>query len=70
MKEVITIGVDLAKNVFRVHGVDADGAVIVRRQLRRTQMLAFFKKHPPCLVGMEACATSQSLGAATDRTWP
>jgi transposase len=44
--------------------------VIVRRQLRRTQMLAFFKKHPPCLVGMEACATSQSLGAATDRTWP
>ncbi len=58
MKEVITIGVDLAKNVFQVHGVDADGAVIVRRQLRRAQMLTFFKKHPPCLVGMEACATS------------
>jgi len=58
MKEVITIGVDLAKNVFQVHGVDADGTVIVRRQLRRAQMLAFFKKQPPCLVGMEACATS------------
>ncbi len=58
MTEVITIGVDLAKNVFQVHGVDAEGAVIVRRRLRRGQVLAFFKKQPPCLVGMEACATS------------
>ncbi len=57
MNEVITIGVDLAKNVFQVHGIDAEGAVIVRRQLRRSQMLPFFKKQPPCLVGMEACAT-------------
>ncbi len=58
MNEVITIGVDLAKNVFQVHGVDAEGAVVVRRQLRRRQVLAFFKKLPPCLVGMEACATA------------
>ena len=58
MHEVITIGVDLAKNVFQVHGVDADGAVLFRRQLRRRQVLAFFKKQPPCLVGMEACATA------------
>jgi transposase len=58
MNEVITIGVDLAKNVFQVHGVDAAGAVVVRRQLRRAQMLPFFKKQPPCLVGMEACATA------------
>ena len=58
MDEVITIGVDLAKNVFQVHGVDAEGAVVVRRQLRRGQMLPFFKKQRPCLVGMEACATS------------
>jgi transposase len=58
MKEVITIGVDVAKNVFQVHGVDAEGAVIVGRQLRRAQMLPFFKKQRPCLVGMEACATS------------
>ena len=58
MTEVITIGVDLAKNVFQVHGVDAEGVVIFRRQLRRGQMLPFFKKQPPCLVGMEACATS------------
>lgn len=58
MNEVITIGVDLAKNVFQVHGVDAEGAVIFRRQLRRGQVLPFFKKQPSCLVGMEACATS------------
>ena len=58
MTGVITIGVDLAKNVFQVHGVDAEGVVIFRRQLRRGQMLPFFKKQPSCLVGMEACATS------------
>ena len=58
MNEVITIGVDLAKNVFQVHGIDAEGGVIFRRQLRRAQMLPFFKKQPSCLVGMEACATS------------
>ena len=58
MNEVITIGVDLAKNVFQVHGVDAEGGVVFRRQLRRGQMLPFFKKQPLCLVGMEACATS------------
>ena len=58
MNEVITIGVDLAKNVFQIHGVDVEGGVVFRRQLRRGQMLPFFKKQPPCLVGMEACATS------------
>jgi transposase len=58
MNEVITIGLDLAKNVFQVHGVDAEGAVLIRRQLRRRQVLPFFKKQPPCLIGMEACATS------------
>ncbi len=58
MNEVITIGVDLAKNIFQVHGIDAEGTVIFRRQLRRSQVLPFFKKQPPCLVGMEACATA------------
>ena len=58
MNEVITIGVDLAKNVFQIHGVDAAGDVVFRRQLRRAQMLPFFKKQPPCLIGMEACATA------------
>ena len=62
MNDVITIGVDLAKNVFQVHGVDAEGAVVVRRQLRRGQVLPFFKKQAPCLVGMEACATSHHWG--------
>ncbi len=57
MKEVITIGLDLAKNVFQVHGVDGSGDTVMRRQLRRSQLLPFFKKQRPCLVGMEACAT-------------
>ncbi len=54
MSEVTTIGVDLAKNVFQVHGVDASGGTVIRRQLRRRQVLPFFRKQPPCLVGMEA----------------
>ena len=58
MNEIITIGVDLAKNVFQVHGIDAEGTVIIRRQLRRSQVLRFFEKQPGCLVGMEACATA------------
>jgi len=56
--ETITIGLDLAKNVFQVHGVDADGAVTVRKTLRRAQVLPFFEKLPSCLVGIEACGTS------------
>src|SRR5512140_38255 len=56
--QVTTIGLDIAKNVFQVHGIDAAERVVVRRQLRRRQVLEFFKALPPCLVGMEACATS------------
>ncbi|MBT3764711.1 MAG: IS110 family transposase [Rhodospirillales bacterium] len=67
MNEVITIGVDLAKNVFQIHGVDAEGAVIIRRQLRRRQVLPFFKKQPSCLVGIEACATSHHWGREISR---
>jgi len=58
MGDAITIGVDLAKNVFQVHGVDASGEIAFRRQLRRGQVLSFFRKQVPCLVGMEACATA------------
>ena len=58
MKEVSTIGLDLAKTVFQVHGIDGSGETVMRRQLRRGQVLPFFKKLPPCLVGLEACATS------------
>ena len=56
--QIATIGLDIAKNVFQVHGIDATEKVVVRKQLRRGQMLAFFKTLPRCLVGMEACATS------------
>ena len=62
MKQITTIGIDIAKNVFQVHGIDAAGSVVTRRQLRRGQVLAFFAKHPRCLVGMEACATAHHWG--------
>lgn len=58
MGEVSTIGVDLAKSVFQVHGADASGAVLFRRKLRRHQVLAFFSSQPPCTVAMEACSSS------------
>src|ERR1700752_2225515 len=56
--QVTTIGLDIAKNVFQVHGIDAKEKVVVRKQLRRSQVIAFFKALPPCLIGMEACATA------------
>jgi transposase len=56
--QVSTIGIDIAKNVFQVHGVDANGKVVLTRQLRRGQVLAFLAKLEPCLIGMEACATA------------
>jgi len=58
MQAVTTIGLDIAKSVFQVHGVDATGQVVVRRQLKRRFVLTFFQKLPPCLVGIEACASS------------
>jgi transposase len=69
MQTVTTIGLDIAKSVFQVHGVDAAGQVVIRRQLKRRYVLAFFERVPSCLVGIEACASShhwsrelQSLG--------
>src|SRR5215831_6855276 len=58
MQTIATIGLDIAKSVFQVHGVDAAGQVVVRRQLKRRHVLAFFAKLTPCLVGIEACASS------------
>ncbi len=58
MEQITTIGLDLAKNVFQVHGVDAAGKVLARKQLRRAEVLRFFAALPPCLVGMEACGTA------------
>ena len=55
---ITTLGLDLAKNVFQVHAIDGGGKVLVRKALRRRQMIPFFSKLEPCLVGMEACATS------------
>ena len=56
--QIATIGLDLAKHVFQLHGVGADGCVILRRKLRRTHMMPFFASLPPCLIGMEACASA------------
>ena len=58
MQAITTIGLDIAKSVFQVHGVDAEGKVVIRRQLKRRYVLAFFQKLPSCLVGIEACASS------------
>src|SRR3978361_1743907 len=58
MGDITTIGLDLAKHVFQVHCIDALGQVMVRRQIRRGELLKFFEKQSPCLVGMEACGTS------------
>src|SRR5260221_1947686 len=58
MKKVSTIGIDLAKGVFQVHALDEQGAVVVRRALRRSKLLTWFAQLPPCLVGVEACATA------------
>src|SRR2546430_17740945 len=62
MGEVTTIGLDLAKHVFQVHGVDAEGATVLRKQLRRAQVLAVFSRLPPCLGGLVACATAHYCG--------
>jgi transposase len=56
--QITTIGLDIAKNVFQVHGIDAAEKVVVRKQLRRGQVMKFFEALPPCLIGMEACATA------------
>jgi len=72
MREVSTIGLDIAKSVFQVHGVDTDGKVVIRRRIGRAKIFEFFADLPPCLVGMEACATAhhwarelKKLGHAT-----
>jgi transposase len=68
--QVTTIGLDIAKNVFQVHGIDANEKVVVRKQLRRGKVMAFFEALSPCLIGMEACATAHHLGARVDEARP
>ena len=75
MGEITTIGLDLATSVFQVHAVGSDGKVVLRRHLRRSQMLEFFARLAPSLIGIKACAGAQSraqyrareLGAGTGR---
>jgi transposase len=62
MESAVTMGLDLGKSVFQVHGVDAGGAVVIQRRLTRGKLLAFFAKQPACLVGMEACAAAHHWG--------
>ena len=70
MQAVTTIGLDIAKSVFQVHGVDAGGQVVIRRQLKRRYVLAFFQKLAPCLVGIEACASSHHWSRELKATRP
>ena len=67
MSEITTVGLDLAKNVFQLHGADAVGKAVPRRKLRRGQVLEFFAKLPPCLVAMEACAGAHFWGRELTR---
>jgi len=70
MKKNTIIGIDIAKNVFQLHAVGSDGTVVLRRQLRRGQVLGFFAKLDPCLIGLEACATSHYFtGRVNSRSW-
>ena len=61
--QITTIGLDIAKNVFQVHGIDAAEKVVVKKQLRRNKLMEFFKNLPPCLIGMEA-APRRIIGRA------
>ena len=64
---ITAVGIDLAKNVLQVHAVNARGTAVLRRQLRREQVTAFFAKLPPCLIGMEACASAHHWGRTLER---
>jgi len=67
MTQVVTIGLDIAKSVFQLHGVDAAGAVLFRKRLPRSRMLAFFEKLAPCLIGIEACGSAHYWGRELSR---
>jgi transposase len=62
MGEVSTIGLDIAKSVFQVHGVDGAGAVVIRKRVSRLKLLEFFAGLPPCLIGIEACPSAHHWG--------
>jgi transposase len=64
--KIATVGIDLAKNVFQVHAVDERGRAVLRKQLRRDQLVAFFVNLPPCLIGMETCASAHHWARSFD----
>jgi transposase len=65
--KITTVGMDLAKNVMQIHGIDERGKAVLRRQLRREQVSRFFANLPPCLIGMEACASAHHWGRTLQR---
>jgi hypothetical protein len=70
LSEVSTIGLDIAKSVFKVHGVDVDGVVVIRKRVSRAKVLEFFAGLPPCLIGIEALSERTSLGSPASGAWP
>ena len=70
MGEVSTIGLDIAKSVFQVHGVDVAGAVVIRKRVSRAKVLEYFGDLPPCLVGIEACPSAHHWGRELQGAWP
>jgi len=70
MQTIATIGLDIAKSVFQVHGIDAEGTVVLRRQFKRRYVLAFFQKPPPCLVGIDhVCRSFRCAMLARCKGW-
>jgi hypothetical protein len=67
VNKITTLGIDLAKNVFQLHGVDESGAPVLRLQVRRRQLLRTLAQLPPCLIGMEACGSAQHWGRQLER---
>ncbi len=65
--KITTVGIDLAKNVFQVHGIDERGKAVLRKQLRRAQVAVFFANLPPCMIGMEACASAHHWARTLQR---
>lgn len=70
MGEVSTIGLDIAKSIFQVHGVDGDGAVIIRKRIGCSKLLEFFAALPRCVIGIEACPSAHHLGPRAGRARP
>ena len=68
MGEVRTVGLDIAKSVFQVHGVDVDGAVVIRKRVSREKVLEFFAELPRCLIGIEACPSAHTGAAGYKRS--